>query len=283
MAALRETVEQILTFIPPLNIAVRGMKIEHDNAKFANDFSVLPPEDGKLLQQVLTKGYAVLPEYYDADWCKVCREAVDETITKHPEYVQVREDERLFGSQNICKELKEFHDDARLQKIADAYVGEKSVVSVSMANRLGRVPGAKLGSGGDWHRDRMVRQIKSIVYLDDVGPNDGPFQYIEGSNTYNAENFRKDSKITGLPNPATRFTSESINKLLEKQPERLVSFTAKKGTVILTDTSGLHRGCPLGEGGKRYAVFNYYLEESKTDWDFIAKKFGPILPEGFKI
>lgn len=283
MAALRETVEQILSAIPPLNIAVRGIKIEHDNSKFANDFSVLPPEDERLLKEVLTKGYAVLPGYFDEKWCNACREAVDKTIDKHPEYVRIREDERLFGSDKICPELKQFHDEPRFQRIADAYVGEKSVVSVSMANRLGRVPGANLGSGGDWHRDRMIRQIKSIVYLEDVGPNDGPFQYIEGSNTYNAENFRKDSRITGLPHPATRFTAADIKKLTDRQAERLITFTEKKGTVILADTSGLHRGSPLGEGGSRYAVFNYYLEESKTDWAFIEKKFGPILPEGFTI
>jgi hypothetical protein len=55
----------------------------------------------------------------------------------------------------------------------------------------------------------------------------------------------------------TRFTVEEINELIKKDPERLLTFTAKAGTLLFVDTSLLHRGAPIKKGS-RYALTNYY-------------------------
>ncbi|MCD8562934.1 MAG: hypothetical protein LRY54_02550 [Alphaproteobacteria bacterium] len=149
MSVVRETAESLLTAIPPLNIAVRGMKMDQENARLPHDFSNQNDEDKGLLQQVLEKGYVVLPSYFDAGWCEACRNAVDTVIEKHPDYVRVREDERLFGSQNINKQLKEFHDDPRLKKLADAYVGEEAVVGVSNGQPVGDACRGRLWDRGE--------------------------------------------------------------------------------------------------------------------------------------
>ena len=36
-------------------------------------------------------------------------------------------------------------------------------------------------SGGDWHRDGDVSQMKAMIYLSDVTENKGPFTFIRDS------------------------------------------------------------------------------------------------------
>lgn len=280
MSILKNTAEAILKHLPPLNIALRSRKIYNDNKTYPRAFKVNNEEDNPLLDKLSKHGYAVLPDYFDADFCAACVKSINNTVENHPEFVRKREDERLFGSQNICAELKAFHDDPRFSNLANSYYGAPSGVGVSMANRLGFVEGQSLGSGGDWHRDRMLRQFKTLVYLEDVTEKDGPFQFIDGSHTYHENRFREDSKITGLPNPITRLTDKDVQPLIKQRPERLITFTAKKGTVILVDTSGIHRGSPLN-GGKRYAVFNYYYPETRMNRAALNEKFAPLVPDDF--
>ena len=123
-----------------------------------------------------------------------------------------------------------------------------------MAAKLEAAEGNK-GSGGGWHRDHPnVKQSKSIVYLTDVSLQNGPFQYIEGSHTSRA--VYRDCYKYGYDQFQSRFTEQEVQYLLENEPERLKTFTAEAGTVILTDTRGIHRGKPI-ETGERYALTNY--------------------------
>ena len=35
-----------------------------------------------------------------------------------------------------------------------------------------------LGSGQGWHKDNIARQLKFMIYLNDVDSENGPFQYL---------------------------------------------------------------------------------------------------------
>lgn len=268
--------------MPPVKHALACFHYGRKNASFPKSFSNQNSEDQALLLEIQQKGYAVLPEYFNAAFCDNARNAIDAAIKKFPEYIHKREDERLFAAQNICDEIAEFNNDKRFQALSDAYYGTPTTVGVSLANRI-KGDGGKdaLGSGGDWHRDRMLRQFKTIMYLDDVTENDGPFQYIENSNMTNTKQFSEDSKITGMPDKITRLTAKDVDPLIAKQPDRFQSFTAKKGTVILVDTSGLHRGCPV-YNGKRYALFNYYYPVNEFDQEKSDERCAPLMPAGIK-
>jgi len=90
----------------------------------------------------------------------------------------------------------------------------------------------------------------------------------------------EDERLFGA-HKATRLTQDTIKPLLESDPERLKTFEAKKGSVILVDTSGIHRGAPV-QDGERYALFNYYMPESEYDKDRIETKFSPVVPENYE-
>ena len=72
----------------------------------------------------------------------------------------------------------------------------------------------------------------------------------------------------------TRITNESVQKILKKNPEDLITVTGKKGTLIFVNTSMIHRGKPLNKKN-RYALTNYYYQSYKIEK--IKTQFQPML------
>ena len=112
------------------------------------------------------------------------------------------------------------------------------------------------GSGEGWHRDGFYRQFKTLLYLSNVGNDNGPFQLILNSQKY--KNLIQDMKSADLKYMQYRLTDEEINKILLKEPQRKKTILGNLGTLILVDTSTLHRGAPIKKG-IRYALTNYTI------------------------
>ncbi|MFV3076212.1 hypothetical protein [Niveispirillum fermenti] len=84
--------------------------------------------------------------------------------------------------------------------------------------------------GTQWfHRDwDNIRGFKLFVYLSDVGPDDGPFEYVATS--------QRDERLVEI----NRLSDEKVATVLGDLPS--VSVTGAAGTVFLADTFGVHRG-----------------------------------------
>jgi len=127
---------------------------------------------------------------------------------------------------------------------ARQYIGRK-IVGFDMMGNVSFKEG-NLGSGGGWHRDSVNRrQLKFMVYLSDVDVENGAFEYVAGSH-------KLLSKVT------TNFFRRSSRYNTSFQGDLL---TGKKGTLILFDSSGLHRGTPLSRG-ERWAITRYYFNKT---------------------
>jgi len=131
----------------------------------------------------------------------------------------------------------------------------------------------EFGSGGSWHRDSIFRQFKSIVYLTDVDENNGPFEMI--INSHIPKQIKKDEKSANYESMQSRFDAQEIDRLVKQHPERLKTLTGKAGTVILVDTSVIHRGIPLKQG-TRYALTNYFFEKTQIN-SHLVEHFSPLV------
>lgn len=81
--------------------------------------------------------------------------------------------------------------------------------------------------------DRL-KWLKVFIYLTDVGPNDGPHSFIEGSHG------RGGIPQHILNKGYVRLTDEEV--LAEYGAAKEITFSAPKGTIIVEDTRGLHKG-----------------------------------------
>jgi hypothetical protein len=232
----------------------------------------LQGEAASWLREVERRGYCVVPEFYDAERCRRCVAELERLYAQFPDCVQRKSDLRMFGVEAGSALLREFGDDARLLAIAERMLREPVVNAFTLGNRIDFAPG-NCGSGEGWHRDSFVVQFKAILYLCDVEPSTGPFELIADSEKLSQ--LMADMLVGRLGLSQNRIRDEQVAMLLEQHPERLQTFAARAGTLLLVNTSAIHRGRPI-ERGTRYALTNYFTERRRAGAAMDAH-FAPVL------
>ena len=104
----------------------------------------------------------------------------------------------------------------------------------------------------NWHVDFDDKHLlKAFVYLSDVGAEHGPFEYVPGSQPGG----RHDSVRPWKPMEVGRVPDEHVFRKV--QAEEIATFEGPRGTMILCNTSGLHRGGFATAGPRVLATATY--------------------------
>jgi len=160
---------------------------------------------------------------------------------------------RVHNVQKLLPAAKAFHDDPNFKRLGGIYLG-KPIVNLNTISQYNEpIPEGCRG----YHIDSHLNQFKSFAYLNDVTEENGPHDYLIGSNAVTYANMRRAhrsliTKDTGISDDEARATGYSHR-----------TFPAPKGTVLLVDTRGIHQGASLNSGHRLVMVGYYYLEE---DW-----------------
>lgn len=94
----------------------------------------------------------------------------------------------------------------------------------------------------NFHRDpEDFRLIKVFLLLNDINENNGPFEFINSSHLHPWKNYYKQNKT----------------KDIYYKNNKITSCTGKRGTLIMADTNGLHRGKKIKKNFRVMAVINY--------------------------
>jgi len=218
----------------------------------------------EIVQATLTHlrdyGFYAIPYFFSPELCSDLRKRIDFTITNKLDLVHPGSpyDFRLHGIENIDESFKFFSTDLLLKEIASAYLGEPARAAFTLAARLEFVAD-NAGSGGGWHRDSNFRQIKAMVYLSNTTDKNGPFQLI--SKSHKLFQSMRDNAVANQKYGEVRWTQKLIDRVLNVTGNtRLKTLTGSEGTLVIFDSSAIHRGAPIMEG-TRYALTNYYYPE----------------------
>jgi Phytanoyl-CoA dioxygenase (PhyH) len=104
----------------------------------------------------------------------------------------------------------------------------------------------------NWHVDFDDKHLlKAFVYLTDVGPDHGPFEYVPASQPGGRHHGVRAWKPMGMG----RVPDEDVQQRVPA--EEIATFTGAKGTLILCNTSGLHRGGFATAGPRVLATATY--------------------------
>jgi hypothetical protein len=124
-----------------------------------------------------------------------------------------------------------------------------------------------------WHFDMdRIKWLKFFVYLTDVGPENGPHSFVEGS--HRRGGIPQDLLRKGY----SRLTDEEVGR--NYSPDKFVEFTAPRGTVIAEDTRGLHKGKHVTKGDR--LIFQLQLSNSLFGGDCPISRVTCVSDEGLK-
>lgn len=215
------------------------------------------------LQKMQTDGICIVENFWSDEMCIAARNEVDRIIREYPHalHSSAKSDQRVYGANNVSHLIESFAENSKIHDVASAYNQELTRTAFTLAARM---PSSKdnQGSGEGWHRDAFLRQFKAILYLSDVGPENGPFQFIKYS--HRPRQLLKDIWKGKLCYMQYRLSETEVSRIIEGSSERLVTYAAKAGTLIIVDTSAIHRGMPI-QTGTRYALTNYYFPVQHID------------------
>lgn len=237
----------------------------------------LSEEDKQILSDLELNGVTVIPNYYSEEKCDQIKSEIDNLINDATVKKWVDKDgsdTRVYGAHNHSDKIMEFHKDQFLTRIGEQYTRCELINSHTLGARLIPTPN-NLGSGQGWHRDSVFRiQYKSIVYLTDVTEENGPFEYILGS--HKISTIYKSIIENKFNSNQNRLEEEQIENFLNSNQHLYKQlYTAKKGSVILVDTRGIHRGTPIKDGN-RYALTNYFMPKHHYTKD-VQKKWEDLI------
>ncbi|MEZ7900483.1 MAG: phytanoyl-CoA dioxygenase family protein [Flavobacteriales bacterium] len=106
------------------------------------------------------------------------------------------------------------------------------------------------GNAQLFHQDtEYLKFVKVFIYLTDVEEKNGPHQYVQGTSKIAQE------KLGEGYTPSSRVEDEKVEQLFGK--ENILTFTGKKGSIIIEDTFGLHKGTPVIEGARLLLQLEY--------------------------
>ena len=222
-----------------------------------NQSSKLSKFELDIINDLNNKGFSVIENYLKKKHCDRLSKKINLFIRKNSKKIYVGKyssDKRIFGAEFIDPVIGEYHHSKVIKKIGSFYMKCELDNLMTMANET-IFKKKNLGSGEGWHRDNINKQYKSILYLKNVSIKNGPFQFIK--NSQKIYNILKDTSALKKKIQITRYKQAEINKLLKKKTYEIKTLTYKAGTLLIVDTSSIHRGSPL-VSGKRYALTNYY-------------------------
>uniref|UniRef100_UPI0040475499 phytanoyl-CoA dioxygenase family protein n=1 Tax=Polynucleobacter sp. TaxID=2029855 RepID=UPI0040475499 len=228
----------------------------------------VPHQHYSIINEVKLNGISVVEDYWPIEKCKQAIQAIEGELagsTTCQLWVDTEgADHRLWHAERIGGILESFLNDIELEELRLYYSGVSKADKLLLAARLNFVPNNQ-GSGGGWHRDSPHRsQFKAILYLNDVGIDNGPFEYLMGSHAA-SKSFELLRIHQTHPNQY-RFTDEEINAAINNG-EVCRTFVARAGTLLLVDTKGIHRGRPIDDG-TRYALTSYCFDGARPK-DFL--------------
>lgn len=219
------------------------------------------------------KGYHVIENYLPSEFCSKTRENLINGFSKHKKFIRDSDDQRIFGVELFLNGARFLATDEKILDLSDLVNSERSRCAFTLGGWL--KAGANGSSGGGWHRDAFLSQFKAMLYLTDVTEENGPFELLPES--HKIKNVLKGIRKANLKHWQNRLSDDEVSRVEQNTALKRKTFVGKAGTLILFNSTTIHRGKPI-ISGERISLTNYYFPYSRNI-SSLRKQFSPILTE----
>lgn len=224
------------------------------------DCKFIKPKKEMILLLLKEYGICILEDYFENIIIENLEKEYENIFNNYKNDIEILDkencskDERIFHCEKYSEYIKNnFSNNELFDTITKIYT-QRNFNKKTLINKLEYNSNEIRNSGAGYHRDNHDCQFKTIMYLTDVNEKNGCFTFITNSS----------KKHIGYPKPRTedyntRYYDETIEELLEKNEKcKKFEICGKKGTVILVDTTYIHKG-KIIEEGIRKAITQYYF------------------------
>ena len=214
-------------------------------------------EGAHLIDRLRRDGLVTIPGFYDREQLARIHARLNASFA-HPTgwRFEFRPDQQYYACLQplaLCSEFAEGTVDSALIHLVGAYFRRmpflaesdfRRVLPLDMAvHERENAKVAKGYSSSHWHHDLHGREIKVMVYLSDVGPDDQNFAFC----------LRSHSWFRTAEYARSRFTDQQLR---ERGLTPLEIF-APAGTAVVFDSSGIHRLRRRNTSMRDSVTFNY--------------------------
>lgn len=214
-----------------------------------NPPSILPYLDSQRISQIVSnidqKGYYVFPELVPEEICNELLSFAKATpsqtvpLSKGNEYVifdkgAPKATMYKFKETDLVenKRVLDFLFDINFLRIAQQYLGSQPINDLLVmwwSSPFSSQASSEAAQLFHYDMDRL-KFIKVFLYLTDVGLENGPHVYVEGSHKEKPAHLYENR----------RFKDEEVEQFYGKG--KIKEIGGKKGTLFIADTSGIHKG-----------------------------------------
>lgn len=214
-----------------------------------------------LRANVNRQGFAILHSRVTPEACEHIKAFIDKYPAKDAEINYGGTEKRIWGSHTMDPIVQAFGElsDQMMGAVFNAQAQVKTVLSYSNYP----IPAEDRLITGRWHLDSMRHQYKMFCFLTRTEERTGPLEVVPGTHR---TAFKLAPLATGqYISPSDLGTGKRRYQKLDDQwvyaqcrkVGGSVPFLCDAGTLILVDTSAIHRARPCLEG-HRYALCAYY-------------------------
>lgn len=216
-----------------------------------------------LREQLEREGCFLIPDAYAREACEEIVRWIDgEEGDPKAEINYSGTETRLWGAESKHPGIAAFREesDRALATLLEAKTEAYTVLAIR--NRaVDR--GDAAANLGRWHTDSFRQQYKVFLFLTDVVESSGPFEYLPRTHR---PSFKLSMAVRGVyfgptdlikgTRSYTRLNEGYIDRLAERG-FRSKPVTCAAGTIMIVNTSAIHRARPCMSGA-RYALTSYY-------------------------
>ncbi|SEV91720.1 phytanoyl-CoA dioxygenase family protein [Halobacterium jilantaiense] len=225
----------------------------------------------QLATQLRKDGVVSYEGFWDAERCDRVRKEIESVLggdgltvsNEHDSYEELASAEEailldrsgtadegmidIFNIDYAVDDVREYKTNPDILEIINRATGNEYSVDNSNA-----YVNKSVTSTRGFHADTYSGKFKSFVYLTDVPDESyGPFSYVKGSH----DKSKLQQTTNSLINRVKGNRSTDARNVEESE---ITKFTAEKGTLIIGNQAGYHRGWPQEEGYERMLITNSY-------------------------
>ena len=194
--------------------------------------------------QLKNKGYYILKNKIKEDNCN----KIINQIENYNNCYRQKNNLNWINSQDYIAKIPEVMDiatDPLLLQIAQNYLGCNPILD--QTNFWISKESNVIDQTQIFHQDYDdIIFLKIFIYLNDVGEDNGPHSYISNSLNNMKEPYGYE--------PSQRLKNSFVNKNYKND---IITHLGKKGTIIIEDTRGYHKGSPVKKGVRNMLQLQY--------------------------